>query len=102
MTLFIQLRNTSTAHVLKQREKSPHSTVAPRCELVHEEHREGMTEALIELDLWHHHSLLQDSAKGACPGNNGHDIPCVSQMLGGPSLRLGVTKECLNIPSGIG
>ena len=30
------------------------------------------------------------------------DIPCVSQMLGGPSLRLGVTKECLNIPSGIG
>ena len=27
---------------------------------------------------------------------------CVSQMLGGPSLRLGVTKECLNIPSGIG
>ena len=26
----------------------------------------------------------------------------VSQMLGGPSLRLGVTKECLNIPSGIG
>ena len=28
--------------------------------------------------------------------------PCVSQMLGGPSLRLGVTKECLNIPSGIG
>ena len=30
------------------------------------------------------------------------DIPCVSQMLGGPSLWLGVTKECLNIPSGIG
>ena len=30
------------------------------------------------------------------------DIPCVSQMLGGPSLRHGVTKECLNIPSGIG
>ena len=30
------------------------------------------------------------------------DIPCVSQMLGGPSLRLGDTKECLNIPSGIG
>ena len=27
---------------------------------------------------------------------------CVSQMLGGPSLRLGVAKECLNIPSGIG
>ena len=26
----------------------------------------------------------------------------VSQMLGGPSLRLGDTKECLNIPSGIG
>ena len=30
------------------------------------------------------------------------DIPCVSQMLGGPSLRRGDTKECLNIPSGIG
>ena len=30
------------------------------------------------------------------------DIPCVSQMLGGPSLQLGVTKESLNIPSGIG
>ena len=30
------------------------------------------------------------------------DIPCVSQTLGGPSLRLGDTKECLNIPSGIG
>ena len=30
------------------------------------------------------------------------DIPCVSQVLGGPSLRLGVMKECLNIPSGIG
>ena len=26
----------------------------------------------------------------------------VSQMLGGPSLRRGDTKECLNIPSGIG
>ena len=26
----------------------------------------------------------------------------VSQMLGGPSLRLGDSKECLNIPSGIG
>ena len=26
----------------------------------------------------------------------------LSQMLGGPSLRIGVTKECLNIPSGIG
>ena len=26
----------------------------------------------------------------------------VSQKLGGPSLRLGVTTECLNIPSGIG
>ena len=26
----------------------------------------------------------------------------VSQMLGGPSLRHGDTKECLNIPSGIG
>ena len=30
------------------------------------------------------------------------DIPCVSQMLGGPSLRLGDTKECRNIPSGTG
>ena len=30
------------------------------------------------------------------------DIPCVSQMLGGPSLRHGVTKECLNILSGTG
>ena len=30
------------------------------------------------------------------------DVPCVSQMLGGPSLRLGDTKECLNMPSGIG
>ena len=29
-------------------------------------------------------------------------IPCVSQVLGSPSLRLGDTKECLNIPSGIG
>ena len=26
----------------------------------------------------------------------------VSQMLGGPSLRLGDTKECRNIPPGIG
>ena len=25
-----------------------------------------------------------------------------SQMLGGPSLRVGDTKECRNIPSGIG
>ena len=30
------------------------------------------------------------------------EIPCVSQMLGGPSLRLAIMKECLNIPSGIG
>ena len=30
------------------------------------------------------------------------DKPCVSQTLGGPSLRLGDTKECRNIPSGIG
>ena len=30
------------------------------------------------------------------------DIPCVSQMLGGPSLRLGTPKEQLSIPSGIG
>ena len=30
------------------------------------------------------------------------DIPCASQMPGGPSLRRGDTKECLNIPSGIG
>ena len=30
------------------------------------------------------------------------DLPCVSQMHCGPSLRLGVTKECLNIPSSIG
>ena len=27
---------------------------------------------------------------------------CVSQMLGGPSLRLSIPLECLNIPSGIG
>ena len=30
------------------------------------------------------------------------DITCVSQMLGGPSLRRGDTNEGLNIPSGIG
>ena len=30
------------------------------------------------------------------------DIPCVSQMLGGPSLRLGIPIERLSIPSGIG
>ena len=30
------------------------------------------------------------------------DKPCVSQMLGGPSLRHGDTKEGLNQPSGIG
>ena len=30
------------------------------------------------------------------------DIPCVSQMHGGPSLQLGTRTECLNIPSGIG
>ena len=30
------------------------------------------------------------------------DIPCVSQMLGGPSLRHGIPKERLSIPSGIG
>ena len=30
------------------------------------------------------------------------DIPCVSQMLGGPSLRRGDTKERLSIPSGTG
>ena len=30
------------------------------------------------------------------------DIPCVSQMHGGPSLRRGDMKEGLNIPSGIG
>ena len=29
-------------------------------------------------------------------------LPCVSQMLGGPSLRHGDTKESLNMPSGIG
>ena len=29
------------------------------------------------------------------------DIPCVSQVLGGPSLRHGDTKEGLNNPSGI-
>ena len=30
------------------------------------------------------------------------DFPSVSQMLGGQLLRRGDTKECLNIPSGIG
>ena len=30
------------------------------------------------------------------------DIPCVSQMHGGPTLRRGDTKEGLNNPSGIG
>ena len=30
------------------------------------------------------------------------DLPCVSQMLGGPSLRRGDTNENLNIPSKIG
>ena len=30
------------------------------------------------------------------------DIPCVSQMLGGPSLRLGIPIERLCIPPGIG
>ena len=30
------------------------------------------------------------------------DIPCVSQMHGGPSLRLGDTNEGLNMPSSIG
>ena len=30
------------------------------------------------------------------------DVPCVSQMLGGPSLRLGIPIERLNIPSGNG
>ena len=30
------------------------------------------------------------------------DIPCVPQMLGGPSLRRVETNEGLNIPSGIG
>ena len=30
------------------------------------------------------------------------DIPYVSRMLGGPSLRRGDTKEGLNNPSGIG
>ena len=30
------------------------------------------------------------------------EIPCVSQMLGGPSLRRGGTNEGLNIPSRIG
>ena len=30
------------------------------------------------------------------------EIPCVSQMHGGPSLRRGDTKEGLNNPSGIG
>ena len=30
------------------------------------------------------------------------DIPCVSQMLGGPSLRLGIPLEQLSIPPGIG
>ena len=28
------------------------------------------------------------------------DIPCVSQMLGGPSLRLGIPRERLSIPPG--
>ena len=30
------------------------------------------------------------------------DIPCVSQMLGGPSLRLGIPIERLSIPPGTG
>ena len=30
------------------------------------------------------------------------DIPCVSQMLGGPSLRLGIPIEQLSVPPGIG
>ena len=30
------------------------------------------------------------------------DLPCVSQMLGGPSLRLGIPKERLSIPPRIG
>ena len=33
---------------------------------------------------------------------NVSDLPCLSRMLGGDSLRLGDTKECLDIPSGIG
>ena len=30
------------------------------------------------------------------------NVPCVSPLLGGPSLRLGIPKEWLSIPSGIG
>ena len=30
------------------------------------------------------------------------EIPCVSQMLGGPSLRLDDSKDCRNIPPSIG
>ena len=30
------------------------------------------------------------------------DIPCVSQMLGGPSLRLGIPRQRLSNPPGIG
>ena len=30
------------------------------------------------------------------------DFPCVSQMLGGPSLRLGTPVERLSIPPGTG
>ena len=43
------------------------------------------------------HVDLQKKKKKTFP-----DIPCVSQMHGGPSLRRGDTNEGLYIPSGIG
>ena len=47
-------------------------------------------------------AILEDDDDASGFAKTFPDIPCVSQMLGGPSLRLGDTKECLNIPSGIG
>ena len=40
--------------------------------------------------------------KWTCKKNTFPDISCVSQMLGGPTLRLGIPIEKLCIPSGIG
>ena len=55
---------------------------------------------LLNSIVWHNSIGAEEYATGFA--KTFPEKPCVSQMLGGPSLRLGVTKECLNIPSGIG
>ena len=61
----------------------------------------GMTEFLADGPDWHLWSWTGVWRSLSGSAKTFPDIPCVSHMLGGPTLRLGTPKERLSVPSGI-